>query len=291
MVRCGLLIYLWQNIIGFIESRPPIAVIMLFIATLSLSLFTLSHYVENKDIVDLEATKKYGEILDSLLDLSFCLTPTTKQLNHTDIKENMNSFGGADLINVSIPLVALLSIHKNFTMNADKNISQINGLIPYFYLLHDDDHHHSIPIQTSLQQAWQSKSCKPGSCDPIKVCVTLQIKKEVIPNHRSFEGCHGTISLVAQETISMHPLKSDRVNKRQSTCEQPGLQLNFKTTKHKYTPYIYLDMWTKSRINAHLHLASYIFFVILLSTLIYAMMKGRAASTSANKSALKVSES
>ena len=55
--KLGVLGFIQQNLCGFLKNKPPVAILMAFILSLSFFLLVLSYYVQKNDIVDDEATQ------------------------------------------------------------------------------------------------------------------------------------------------------------------------------------------------------------------------------------------
>lgn len=55
--KLGVLGFIQKNLCGFLKSKPPVAILMIFILSLSLFLLVLSYYVQKNDIVDAETTQ------------------------------------------------------------------------------------------------------------------------------------------------------------------------------------------------------------------------------------------
>ncbi|XP_057294789.1 uncharacterized protein LOC130623336 [Hydractinia symbiolongicarpus] len=259
------------NLSRFIISRPPVTIMILVVAALCCSLFTLAVYVQYNQMPDLEATKGYSNLLKKLGVLTFCLTNYTKQLNHTDIKKELKRFGDTEFVNISLPLFPMLTVQGNFSHS--NLISEISGVMPYFLLFNHDNHIHSVALHVFLKKAWKPENCLNDTCNHMESCVVLQIKRDALPGGEMLQPtCNPSQYKSNYSMIYMDQKKAER-NKR-SQCES-GLQMHLNPILGQDVK-VFLNVLEKAKIKYRLHISSYIFFVVLLSMLIFAVLKSRS---------------
>lgn len=68
--------------------------------------------------------------------IDYCLTDATRQYNHSERHEILNQHGETTFVNLSIPAYLSFSSQGNIsTLNSRQSITEVTGIIPYFYIL------------------------------------------------------------------------------------------------------------------------------------------------------------
>jgi len=88
-----------------------------------------------------------------LEDIEFCLTKTTKQLNSTERQKQLIQHGETSFVTISVPVLVAFSKRGNDSMI--KSISEVTGLIPYYYLFTSGEYV-SITITITMTLAFLS---------------------------------------------------------------------------------------------------------------------------------------
>ncbi|XP_065663532.1 uncharacterized protein LOC100200412 isoform X2 [Hydra vulgaris] len=253
----GVFSYIYGSIVDYMSAKPPMAVMMSFVAALSLSIFSLSWYITSNDMVDVTTTKLFNDMLNSFADLTFCL------VNSTEIS---NPIFEQETVDVALNLKAIIS---GISIS---NFSKMESTVQTFWLLPLDHDFHNIGVKAFFEEKYFGMQRN----NTVNACVILSLRKSMLTEQMPLYLCKPPTNVLKSdqnEIVKMQPqFHGKRMQKRYQCASE--LQMNFLLDKSgKYD--IYLNLWEKSKLVSRLQTGSLIFLVIFFSGLLYIIFKGR----------------
>lgn len=270
-----------RNLRAFIVSKPPCVVFTLCLACLAVALFYLGYYVSNNEIVDPEAEKDWNDFLTGLSNIQFCIgkvQPETgngiekaNPFNNTPSKPSeFTRFSPNDMQQISVPLKIGVNVwDKRHHLHG--NITHLTALLdaPLFGYGTGNS---KMNLTFSLSEIWNTERKCIGK-DECKLpqgffqsCVTIMAPRQVLPEWKP-ATCNSSavISMTAMTPLSR--------SKQEKLCKS-GAIIYFKhpidlELREK------LSVDERAKANLHLQLTSYFLFVLVISSVIYGMLKGK----------------
>lgn len=296
------MIAICENLKSFWTSKPPLVLFMLSIGIFAVVLLTLGYIVKVNEIKNPDA--QWNKVIDGFSNLQFCMQFNKSDTNTTIIDhvespkltdvigklhEKLQGDNSADtttpattssqpneLVPVSTqflieiqPTVDFVSIPHNIThLSSSINGSQLG--------LEDDHQRMQLNITFALPFQWNNTGCLHSFCPKVKIltCVYFFAPAKLFPPSRKHEMCVADNFTGVEYHTSMHSLKSSEDELVDlSVCKnRPVLKLrqdNGKTLK------IMLTLDDRSAINLHLMHTSYFLFVMVITLMCYALVRGR----------------
>ena len=263
-----------RNLTAFIISKPPCVVFTICLCCLAIALFWLGYYVKNNEIVDPEAEKDWNNFLTTLSNVQFCIdkvNPKTQQKigNKTEMKPELLPLSG-DLQQISIPLK--IGVHvRDESHYLHGNITHLTTLMDAPFV-GSGFLRQRMNLTFSLSEVWDTeKKCIKGNKCKLpegyfQSCVTVLAPKELLPEWKP-ATCNSTLF------SSMTTMKALTRKNQVSKCES-GAVIYFKhpvdlELREK------LSVDERAKANLHLQVTSYFLFILVITSIIYGMLKGK----------------
>lgn len=292
-----------ENLKGYAISRPPIIVFIVCIGVIAIILMTLAFYVSDNELETSDLTQDWNVFLESFSDVDFCIQNGTfinsnfyqQQPIHLPLVTTMSSSSGLigstpatdALRNYSISMMLDIQPTPEF-LSIPHNLTVVSGTIRGSELgLKGLAGEEKILVSSQLPFNWNSSQCSTSSlygltCNLIHIytCVTFQASALVFPLGRRPPTCQVQNSTGIEyyanlrghnpKIFSIHHPKI--VYPLQRCYLKPMIHINYKLDS---TFTILLSLSDRSLINLHLLHTSYFLFVMTITILIYAMVRGR----------------
>lgn len=272
----------FRNLRGFIVAKPPCVIFTLCLACLAVTLFFLGYYVKNHELVDPEAETDWNDFLTGLSNIQFCIHQDTESGNSIGttslsnktrpITDRYMSFSQKDVQHISVPLKIGVSVW-NKMHHLHGNITHLTSLVDAPKIVNGNIES-KINLTVSLSEIWNTdKKCNDnGKCELpqgfFQSCVTIIAPREVLPEWKP-----ATCNL--SSVVSMTTMRALSVKKQRSknSCKS-GAIMYF---KHPVDLELQekLSVEQRAKANLHLQFTSYFLFVLVLTSIIYGMLKGK----------------
>lgn len=293
------MIAICENLKGFWTSKPPLVLFMLCIGIFAIVLLTLGYIVKVNDYKNPDAG--WNKVIDGFSNVQFCMqfdksdTNTTvidhgEPLKLTDLIDSLHQKlqGGnpvettttgsqtKELVPVSTQFLIEIQPTVDF-VNIPHNITHLSSSLNGSQLgLQEGNEKLQLNITFALPFQWNNTVCHNSWCQKVKIltCVYFLAPQELFPASRKHEMCIPENVSGVEYHAQMHSVRSSQNQPvDQSVCKnRPVLKLrqdNDKTFK------IMLTLDDRSAINLHLMNTSYFLFVMVITLLCYALVRGR----------------
>lgn len=282
-----------KNLCGFAASRPPCFVFTVCLAAFAIGLFSLGYFVQMygwfNDVNDTQ-NKKWHSFLDHLGSSEFCIFGNQSFLANATFANSTNITGPtpAGFTTVTIPLLHLSIIPSRDFGGLVNNVTHVTAEMPATELgLTGSWGNFVVNMTLTLSQPWamdcqENKKCKIVY---VETCGSVTVPTNIVPEHLlSRSTCNmstGDVSIVQMTNIEKHA----------RTVYQEGQQCNngikAETSlpldnQHSHTTGT-MSMVDASAVNLRLQYSSYFLFVMVITCVLYGMIKGKPSKMNFNK--------
>ncbi|ELT90464.1 hypothetical protein CAPTEDRAFT_222725 [Capitella teleta] len=288
-----------ENLKGFASSRPPIVIFMVCLGLFAFVLLSLAFYVQSNELQNPNVAEDWNMFLDSFADLEFCVQGNSSEASPYLTTDKTTAHPGLSARDVrsspapppdetSAPATDSISNHS---------VSMLVTFYPtrdFLLIPHNMTHltttifgrelglkgvagDEVINVSMEIANDWNRTQCSGlhGRCKPIKVftCVYFQAPAHVFPDSKIPPQCSAL-------NDTMPGMEYNAVMR----AHNPGTYTTFYCKaqpfiKVKYnldpTLTVWLSLHDRSVINLHLLHTSYFLFVMVLTLLCYATIRGR----------------
>ncbi|XP_044738960.1 transmembrane protein 248-like isoform X2 [Chrysoperla carnea] len=242
---------------GFATSRPPLLVFTLCLTAFALTTLWLSYFVRNEnELQNIDAHRDWKSLIRYLSAQELCIQHSSSSASY--VYNNHIAFNNdtLDYANVSVHILATLNV-----ASLPPNISYVNG-----YLLVSDT---SLGISFNLDNV----NVQQNSSKVQDVCVTLTGPKTILSMASSPPACAAAPSQQASGILVTRagpPALGERVD---AWCtDGVTARLSYKINPENS---VVLSITDRSIINLHLVHTSYFLFVMAITLICYAVIRGK----------------
>lgn len=296
------MIAIFENVKGFWSSKPPLVLFMLCLGIFAVVLLTLGYIVKVNDLKNPDA--QWNKVIDGFSNVQFCMQfnksdTNTTVIDHveppklTDVIGHLHeklkgdnpvevttasttSSHPNDLVPISTQFLVEIQPTSDF-VNIPHNITHLSTSINGSQLgLEGGNEGMQLNLTFALPFQWNNTACAHSWCQTVKIltCVYFLAPAKLYPASRRRERCIADNFTGIEYHTSMQSLKTSQDQLvDQSVCKnRPVLKLrqdNDKTFK------IMLTLDDRSAINLHLMHTSYFLFVMVITLMCYALVRGR----------------
>lgn len=296
---------IFDNLRGFMASRPPLVMFMLCLGLFAVILLTVGYIVKVRDLHNPDE-KDWNDFLAGFKNVQFCMVwdndyangtvPDDSQhigsKNYNEVISNVHSKLKGDssqttqtpsspeeILMVSVPLWVEVKPTLDF-VNIPHNVTHLSTSMNGKQLgIEGENADTEFNVTLTLPYQWNSSLCRSDTnCKvvTIRTCVQLQAPHKLFPHSRkpSARPCETTNN---SGGIENH---FKMVSKRRSAVRPVDIVCNSMpsfTMNHESDPSlaIMLTLQDKSAINLHLMHTTYFLFVMVITMLCYGLVKGR----------------
>lgn len=276
-----------ENLKSFAYHRPPFVIFLVCLLLFAIALISLGIYIQNHDVRNYEE-KDWNDFLQGFSQQQFCIQErdsvdvqrrdisAVRSLASTTQESATDSFNRNNFVasgNVSFAINLEFHPRENQQLQYVVGLMSLRSSVPATQI-HLDKYYEEIDVNFHLSRPLEDLTCEENKpCGPAKVtaCLTLGLPAEALPH------ISRTIHPTACNKSSHHGLTSSWISPRNHTEDEyfcgSGLALN---TEYIYDPKytFYLSEEEKSIINLHLMYTSYFLFIMLITCVFYALIKG-----------------
>lgn len=296
------MIAILENLKGFWASKPPLVLFMLSLGIFAVVLLTLGYIVKVNNIKNPDA--QWNKVIDGFSNVQFCVQFNKSDTNTTVVDNaeppkltdvigklheklkgdnpvettstSTTSIRPNDLVPISTQFLIEIQPTLDF-VNIPHNITHLSSSINGSQLGLEGAHVGTqLNLTFVLPFQWNNTACQNSLCQKVKIltCVHFLAPAKLFPDARQRESCIADNFTGVEYHTSMQSLKTGQDQLlHQSVCKnRPVLKLrqdNDKTFK------IMLTLDDRSAINLHLMHTSYFLFVMVITLLCYALVRGR----------------
>lgn len=279
-----------ENLKSFTASRPPLVVFTICILLFAITLLSLESYFKRNEVPNYDIDYDWNTLLQGFSELEFCLLPNETQpetvttttasspLNATstptattsaDLYEELEGFS---LQNTS------LSISVSFRAHTSSH-SQLHFGSTHLYSKFPTEElgikggSEQVYVTLELNEPLKPLACKDSGCtsESLSACLTIRGPQYVFPKTRRPGTCNGTETSKPERVAKMQVKPSKAIDPVQwcndGTVAKAAHQFDPKLT-------VMLSSAQRSIINMHLMYTSYFLFVMLITCVCYALVKG-----------------
>lgn len=262
----------YGNLKGFATSRPPLMVFTLCLTAFAVTTFSLAYFIRHaENIPNFDIRSDWAGFLKYLSDQDLCVTidenaSIASNKSHTVADtETGDGYG-----NVSIAVLASLSFVQH--LNSLHNLSMISGALAvgeWDPLCGPD-----VPPGTYLNV---SLNLPANLSQGQEVCVTFSGPRALLPIIRSPPACTPSPLLAngAMAKLSGRNRAPDALGERfeDDWCEEgAAMRMDYRSSPELAVILTFND---RSLINLHLMHTSYFLFVMAMTVVCYALIKGK----------------
>ncbi|KAL8577459.1 hypothetical protein ACOMHN_021911 [Nucella lapillus] len=302
-----------ENVRGFFVSRPPLVVFMVCLASFAVALITFAYVVKVRDMPNPDINEDWNSFLEPLSDLDYCVVSEpgaaisnasqdaaapeqgikdrlAKMTNQILRKDGDQTEGG---VTTFAPTTTTVATNVNQLMNvsllvdlelmATTNLQRIAGRHDFTFISATLPGHqlgltgNRQNLEANLTLVLpplvnQSHQCQHGQCYKlINVCVTMTASRHFFPRT--------PLPDVAERCVREVEGGENHFHLEVAPSYIHCINASILTMRHQYDPHltVMLTMQDRSVINLHLMHTSYFLFVMIVTLLCYALIKGRAA--------------
>lgn len=262
MVECKCI----RNLIGFAASKPPCVIFTVCLAAFAVGLLSLGFYVHEHGLVPFDGggeNKEWKTLITGFQGKKFCVFG-----DETGITTSTNSTNDTTLTPVSARFLMRLLPKEGFKTR-EQHVTHLTtmidasgaGIIGVSF----------INVTLSLSERWHTK-CEEENCNrEFDTCAVMMLPKAVIPqNFLDKPDCNGT-AVHTMVKMHSHALSDTSVTSK-GWCYDGVEAHAFPTvTIHPAT----LQMTDEQTVNLRLQYSSYFLFVMVITSVLYGMIKGK----------------
>ncbi|XP_032238455.2 transmembrane protein 248 [Nematostella vectensis] len=262
-----------KNLVGFANSRPPCVVFTACLAVFAVGLFSLGYYMQ-VGVFDEENTD-WRMFIGSLAQKEFCMfsnNTLNSTLNYT-VSENLTL--SASLIPVTLPMI-LRVYPGNLFLGTVTNVSHVTTIVRGGELgLSGAMHSQPVNLTFKLEKHW-SVSCEGVACpnSGFAACGVVSLPAEIIPADMPHNYCN----------VSYEPVSAMVEMTSVGSCSKSNVLV--KTSVPRYLEDHTTEKWVDvgnnewETVNLRLQYSSYFLFVMVITCILYGMIKGRPVKNS-----------
>lgn len=286
-----------KNLLGFAASRPPCFVFTVCLAAFAIGLFSLGYFVQTygwiTDSVDTNPNKNWHSLLNHLGSSEFCIFGNQSFFQNSAYANSSNGtsrIAPAGYATISIPQLDLAIVPSDSFLGLVNNVTHITSTVMAKKLrlpgLGSKDF--TINITLNLKQPW-SMDCQESKCKPVylETCGSVTIPADIIPKHLPSEkpSCNASSDINIVEMVNIQkygttlvPLDEHCVNGIRAETSVPF--------RDHGTPTGTLSLVDASAVNLRLQYSSYFLFVLVITCILYGMIKGRPSKQGFSKKSM-----
>lgn len=297
------MIAIFENLKGFWTSKPPLVLFMLCLGVFAVVLLTLGYIVKVKKLNNPDA--QWNKVIDGFSNLQFCMQFNKSDANTTVI-DNVEppkltdvigklheKLKGDNSIEVTTAATPGSSIYPNDLVPISTQfLIEIKPTLDFVTIPHNITHLSSslngsqlgleggnqrmqLNLTFALPFQWNNTACAQSWCQTVKIltCVHFLAPARLFPTSWQRESCVADNFTGIEYHTSMQSLKTSQNQLvDHSVCKnKPVLKLRQDDKTFK----IMLTIDDRSAINLHLMHTSYFLFVMVITLMCYALVRGR----------------
>ncbi|XP_062600240.1 transmembrane protein 248-like isoform X2 [Saccostrea cucullata] len=290
-----------ENLKSFAKNKPPMVLFVVSLGTFAVVLLTLAYIVKVKELPNPDLTKEWNNFFENFAEVEFCvlgnqteeIVPTTSEpklvdklskLHQSVLKGHIKTTAEPEkgqIVNTSISmLIEVTPSQSDSFFNISNNVTTLLAAVNGSELgLRGLASKMSMNVSMMLPIKWNEAVCTDKNCQKIKIltCINFQGPASFFPSQRHFGGCRSTVSV----TEGVGDYSSRMVGyPRSYTAENLCAHLPRVTMKYKLDPTMnmLLTLEDRSVINLHLMHTTYFLFVMFVTVICYALIKGHPAT-------------
>ncbi|XP_013379424.1 transmembrane protein 248 isoform X1 [Lingula anatina] len=269
----------YENAKGFVLGRPPLVVFMVCLAAFAVVLLSLAVYMKTNEVENTDVQINWNTFLKNFAENDFCMdenftVPTTEP---TPVANSLSSPNNSPerTRNYSVALWLTVWPTMDFTRfhyNHSRLLATLRGedLGLKGHLVSEE-----VNVTFELPFDWNLTNCHSArKCDSVRLrtCVYFQATAQVFPGYRAPETCI-PLNESSQGPYSHMTSRKDNTFFRHLWCSQhPKIEVQYEWDP---TLNIMLSIGDRSVINLHLMHTSYFLFVMVITIMCYAIIKGK----------------
>ncbi|XP_071848399.1 transmembrane protein 248-like [Apostichopus japonicus] len=268
-----------ENLKSFAYHRPPFIIFLVCILLFAVALISLGIYIQNHDVRNYE-DKDWNDFFEDFSQQQFCI-PLKDGIQRREAPLNALGSTTQESITDSFNLNSNVSFSVNLELHlADSSMLQqlvgltsLSSTVPAIQIKLNKKYD-EVDMTFHLTQPIELPSCEGKTCSPSKVaaCVTLGVTQKALPpiTHAVHpQVCNKSLLHSLSNPLTMLPKNQTD----EDTYCTDGLKVN---TEYLYDPKytFYLSEEERSIINLHLMYTSYFLFIMLITCVFYALIKG-----------------
>jgi len=287
-----------ENLKAFASTRPPLIVFMTCLGLFGLILMTLAFYIKDAELKKPTVSQDWNVFLESFSDLEFCIHNGSLPVSKMSSDMSTVSSADASTIETALPVSRgtvpnmdftrnysvsmLLAVHPTVDfVSIPHNLTSLNGFIYGSEVgLEGIAANERINFAMQLPFEWNSTNCAvPGqrSCNVVQIytCVYFQASHYVFPtSSRHPQSCESLNDTGVEYHASILGHRATFLGSAaERDCKARTLiKINYKLDP---TLTVLLSLSDRSVINLHLLHTSYFLFVMTITLLLYATIRGR----------------
>ncbi|CAH3019635.1 unnamed protein product [Porites evermanni] len=284
-----------KNLFGFAASRPPCFVFTVCLAAFAIGLFSLGYFVQVygwfDDVNDIQ-NKEWHSFLNHLASSEFCIFGNQTLRNATFVNStNMTAPTPAGFTTVTVPVLDLFFTPSKGFGGVVNNVTHITVETPATELgLTGPWGNFMVNMTLTLSQPWtMGRFPCTDQKDKVNKLLIFQCSSQSLPAKNSLSYCRSKSACnMSSEDVSI--VQMNNVKKHATTVHQDDQQcingIKAETAlplnDHK-SPTGTMSLADASAVNLRLQYSSYFLFVLVITCILYGMIKGRPGKQNFNK--------
>lgn len=278
-----------DNLRGFAYQRPPLVAFLVCLLLFAIALISLGLYLQGHEVPKYE-TEDWNEFFQEFANQRFCIPLNDSSIYQPPSSPPLFSAGasttqepGVDEFDVSDivgPKNVSVAVNLNFIFPGEDVVGDSSGLLSLSSSLPAEQLNleksfGNVALTFDLQQSIQHMQCKGQTCEVPKVsaCLTIAVPPNALPHvgqNIHPQPCYKNVSHTLNGVWMNHkPLNQPEGQEFCSAGIKVGTEFTFDPSLT-----IFLSEEEKSIINLHLMYTSYFLFIMLITSVFYALVKG-----------------
>nr|XP_034317954.1 transmembrane protein 248 isoform X1 [Crassostrea gigas]XP_034317955.1 transmembrane protein 248 isoform X1 [Crassostrea gigas] len=291
-----------ENLKSFFKNKPPMVLFVISLGAFALVLLTLAYIIKVQELPNPDLTKEWNHFFENFAEVEFCVlgnqtedtitTTAEPKLSDTLLKLHDKVLKTTPppidehVVNTSISmLIEVTPSQSDSFFNISNNVTTLLAAVNGSELgLRGMASKMSMNVSMMLPIKWNEAVCTDKNCQKIQIltCINFQGPASIFPSKRHFGGCTSTVGVTEGVTdYSSRMVGYPRSYTEENLCAH----LPRVTMKYKLDPTMnmLLTLEDRSIINLHLMHTTYFLFVMFVTIICYALIRGHPA-THKNKS-------
>lgn len=281
-----------KNLLGFAASRPPCFVFTVCLTAFAIGLFSLRYFVQLYDWIDDSgeeiSSKGWNSLLINLGSSEFCFLGNQSFLQNSTHANSTNvtyHLAPAGYATVNIPQLDLFITPSDGFSEMVANVTYITTTIVAkelgltgWKISSSVSPDFTVNITLTLKEPW-SMDCQGGKCKPfyVETCGSVTLPANIVPQHILLgnpSSCNVSSDVNMVEMVNNEKYRTT-VFPVDKQCIDGIRAETYLPLKDKGTPTGTISMMDVSAVNLRLQYSSYFLFVLVITCVLYGMIKGR----------------
>ncbi|CAG5128426.1 unnamed protein product [Candidula unifasciata] len=195
-----------ENLRGFFNSRPPLVVFMICLASFAIALITFAYIVKTRDLPNPDVTEDWNTFLEKLSHLKFCVSHNTTSHNWSTPAVKVGDLSPADALESIKDKLVVGKVPEALSVST-RTLSEDQPLTGGLRVSLDPKERTDPP--SPIDDTTWAQVMDPGSRDG-RINETFHLNIEFVPNHEFVTSNFKSVYLITEVSGSLLSMKGKR---------------------------------------------------------------------------------